>query len=584
MDVPFPEANQAAFQDRADYLIRFYADARGNQPVGLIELACRLRLEDWNEESNEQLGQMLDDPHGDMFWMIPTALIFLEAPVAMEARKRIRRLWRSYTPYRGDTENHWLMYYASLYLMSEGDPESGADTWFNGRSASENMAEAREYLSHWAQHTFDEGQTEFDSPHYLSFFVAPLAMLYGYARDPDVKKLADTMLTLMIADFAADQLNGLYVGAFSRVYPEPALERWRNPSTTYAWLLFNNVPLNPDPVNRVLPRIGYRPHGMAAILALSGWSPAPQLQEVAADRSGIKTHLERHRTRRRLRYARSEVPICKMNFMDEDYAVGSTQGGLLQPIQQHTWEVFWKTPHPFDGWNVLFTLHPYSSEHEAGMYFPEEPLLSVAQFAASEKPTYDRADKWTGGSPFERVFQDRNTVIALYDIPPGTRFPFISGYFSRRLSILDDSAGSGWVVAHGDNIMIGYYPLCPFTWQDEPGGDRRLHSTFLRNGAVVHTDRAPNYNGPQDFLKTLGKSAIDVQKSPELQVRFTTPDERELVAQFYRGFSVNGDTVRYDAWPRYDGDFMSTTRAGDVLISPNSSQPLQLRRDSLELS
>jgi len=49
-------------------------------------------------------------------------------------------------PYRGDTENHWLLYYTSLYLMAQMYPDQPGDTWFTGKSSAENMADARQQL------------------------------------------------------------------------------------------------------------------------------------------------------------------------------------------------------------------------------------------------------------------------------------------------------------------------------------------------------------------------------------------------------------------------------------------------------
>src|SRR5690606_5496402 len=390
----------------------------------------------------------------------------------------------------------------------------------------------------------------------------PLALLYGYARDARMKQLAGTMLTLLAADFAADQHGGLYAGAFSRVYPQPTLERWRNGSTTWSWLLFGNIPLKPDPINRVLQRGGYRPHGMAVILAMSGYEPPEAVVRLANDRTRPFEHYEPHRTRRRIRYARPVEPIRKTTYMHPHYAVGSVQGGLLQPIQQHTWEVLWKTPHPFDGWNVFFTVHPYSDPLEMGMYFGEEPLRMIGELGASEKPTYDRADKWTGGSPYERVYQHRNVVVALYDIPPGTRFPHVSGFVSRRLTILKDEASedaptqaepSRWFVAYGDDVRIGCYPIAPFEWRDEEGGgrggDRRMHTPHAKSGFVVVAVSTDEYPDPADFLAALVASPVEAARYPVPRVRFTAPGGTTIDVTYDGAFLVDGVADDMAAWP-----------------------------------
>ena len=64
-------------------------------------------------------------PTGDMFWMFPvTAIAYLDqGQLSDSARQALRRSLKTYMPYRGDTENHWLLYYTTLYLMSQLWPD-----------------------------------------------------------------------------------------------------------------------------------------------------------------------------------------------------------------------------------------------------------------------------------------------------------------------------------------------------------------------------------------------------------------------------------------------------------------------------
>ena len=281
----------STYADRCAALVAYYADRqqRGDErpALGYIEIAARLAMGRPLAEILPLLTPRLDASAGDMFWMVPMAFLqhLGQGRLPEDMLARMRGLWRTYTPYRGDTENHWLQYYASLYLLAQLYPADPAETWFNGRSAQENLAEAEAYIAHWVELTTTGGQGEFDSPHYLPFFLAPLAMLYGFASDPVMRTRSGMMLDYLIADFAVDTLDGLYVGAFSRIYPEPTLERWRNGSTTLAWLLFGTAPFRPDAINVVLPSAGYRPHGVVLMLALSGYEPPEVIRRIAADRS-----------------------------------------------------------------------------------------------------------------------------------------------------------------------------------------------------------------------------------------------------------------------------------------------------------
>ncbi|NNE34476.1 MAG: hypothetical protein HKN13_04530, partial [Rhodothermales bacterium] len=423
------ERLRAEYQTRREHLVEYFAslDETGySGRVGLFELIARthqLRLggarsgDPVVSDSVSILNDFLEDPHGDMFWMLPMAALQVVGAEVLprDVLKRMRDQWRTYTPYRGDTENHWLMYYASLLIMSERYPADASSTWFNGRSSNENRAEATAYLKHWFRLVLESGQCEFDSPHYLPMYLAPLALIRGFSTNEEMRHEADVMLDVLVADFAADSLNGLYVGAFSRIYPEPVLARARNPSTTFSWLLFGNVPLNPDAINIILRRTGYRPHAAAVLLAISGYEPAPELYRAATDRSTPYVHRELKRSRNHLRYARRRyAEVFKYAYVRKEFAMGSIATlpadvgdeslrgtGLVQPIQQHTWELFWNTGDPGDEGNLLFAIHPYSSADEMGLFFPEEPRMMTKLVVSQEKPTYDLASKWTGGSPYE---------------------------------------------------------------------------------------------------------------------------------------------------------------------------------------
>lgn len=566
----FQEPSGTSYAERRDALIQYYADRapEGYYPhIGLIEVAARLFLKRPFASVEADLHRLLADPHGDMFWMYPMVLTHYAGQQVLPdaVQHQMRALWRTYTPYRGDTENHWLLYYASLYLICQAYPDDPAHTWFNGRSARENKDEAEAYIAHWITLTTTQGQGEYDSPHYLPFFLAPLALLYGFAKDSTMRQRAQMMLDYLIADFAVDTLHGLFVGAFSRVYPEPALTRWKNGSTSFAWLLFGNTPFRPDAVNVVLPRIGYRPHATAAILAMSGYEPPPVLVALANKRDQPYIHRERKRTRHRIRYStQRNVPVYKYTRMHSAYALGSTQGRLLQPIQQHTWELLWATDDPHEGYNVLFTIHPYASAYELGMYFPEEPKLLAETVAQHEKNTYNRGDKWTGASPYEQVFQHEDALIALYSLPADIRFPYIRGYFSRTLRhVVEDE--SGWLFAQGGHVFIAYYPLAPFVWQDGSGGDRRLHSPHRQNGAVVHVAPASDFADFARFREAICVLPLTVSTKPVPHVQFTTLNGDQLAMTYGETPEVNQHPVDYANWPLFDGPHLQSSGTDQVL-------------------
>ena len=560
------------FEQRREHLIAFFADRSPDAycgRVGEIEVACRMKRGDAYEDYAAPLRSILSDPHGDMFWMLPMTLLYyagrdtLPADVVVE----MRRQWKTYTPYRGDTENHWCMYYSAMYLMTQAFPDEPGSEWFNGRSSEENFVEATEYLEYWFNLVRRRGLSEFASPHYLPFYLSPISMLFGYATDRKMVGNAKSMLDLLIADFGATTLGGVYVGAHSRVYPEPLLERFRNGSNTFAWLLFGNTDFRPDAVNIVLDRIGYRPHGAAAYLAISGYRPDRILHAIGTNRTDPYVHLERKRSRTRIRrYLPRSKDVYKTTYVCPEYAVGSIDGHLVQPVQQHSWEVQWTPAIPGTGFNMLFCLHPYWSADEMATYFPEEPELLAERVVHEKKPTYTSENKWTGGSPYQRIAQERDAIIVLFDIAQGVSHPHIDAYFSRHLTDLRETS-DGWIVGRGGDAWIGYFPLAEYEWINEMGGDRRLRSYFLKNGAVVQVAPVSHFDSIDSFSDALAERIPTFNVTEVPSVRFETLRGSVIDFEYDSEPIVNGEPVSYDDWPLYRGPFINVDNDGEISIS-----------------
>ncbi len=528
---------------------------------------------DW---ARDRLVAINDPPRGDMFWMVPMVLVMHAGRDHWneEDWRFIRNLWRSYFPYRGDTENHWVMYYVSLYLASEWFPDAGPEAWYNGKSSQENMAGARSYILDWVRVTTSYGQGEYDSPKYIEEFVRPMALLAGWARDPELRQIGGMMLDYLLLDYAAENLNGLYGGAHSRVYPRDTLQPASTAAAALGWFLFNQG----DAQIR----------GTLILLAMSGYVPPPILHRIAHDRGEPYVHRELKRTRWRLRNAgpdafevdgRSTVPVYKYSYVHPDYILGSSQGGLLQPIQQRTWSLIWREEDPSGVSNTMFGLHPYSSPFEGTMYFPAD-WDTVTDLIARSKADYDSPDKLASGSPYEEVFQHKSALIALYDIPQGTRFPLIHTLFSRDLRhrVIDDE--SGWIFARGGPVYIAYRPLAEGDWkpvdwtglmhggaggwfsagfEEYARGSESFVSRSLKNGYIVQVAPVAGFESYGDFREAIRALPLEYSLEPEPAVAFTCLDGYELEARHGSVPAVDGVPLDYDAWPLFDGPF---ARAG----------------------
>lgn len=563
-DPEIPNAGELdrALQQRRDSLIAFYAgraDPSDLTQGGYFEVAANLYRRQNLEWAVARLDSLMVAPRGDMFWMYPfVTVMYAGQDVLPEATQRkMRDLWRTYHPYRGDTENHWALYYASLYLAAQMYPDEPGSAWFNGKSSQENLDEAEEYLRSWTDLTTTMGQGEYDSPHYMRVFLAPMAMLFAYAEDPAMRQRASMVLDYLIADFAAESLHGLSGGAHSRIYEREVIVPWRAAGASrMAWLLFGNTP--------------FASSGESLIVALSGYAPGPLLHGIATDRSRPYVHRELKRTRHRMRYSDvRNAPVYKYTYVRPEYVLGSTQGGLLQPIQQQTWSLIWNVDDPREERNTLFSLHPYSSPTELGTYFAELPEF-VTELVTRSKAEYDSPDKLTGGSPYEQVVQHEDALIALYNIEPGTRFEHVNAFFSADLTEVEGDP-SGWIFARGGDAYIAYHPLAPYTF--EPQADvwdstlvhRRLVSPHLKNGAVVQVAPASQFASMEAFQAAVRALPLETHTAPVPSVRFTTLSGDRMEAAYGETPRINGTLVDYAGWPLYEGPFMTAAPGSRTL-------------------
>jgi hypothetical protein len=549
-------AQTPPFEQRVRSVVEAYAHPAASGPLGYANIAAKLWLREDPALCSRRLEELLAAPTGDMFWMYPVAAIaYLDrGQLTDSARRALRDSFRTYMPYRGDTENHWVMYYTSLYLMAQLWPGQDGTQWYTGKSSAENLREAAGWLEHWVHLTTTRGQGEYDSPNYMGLYFLSMSYLSVWARDPAMQKRATMMLDFLTADYAAEEIDGVYVGAHSRVYDREVLEKWNVASSDFGWVLFGlGHPLLP-PSNPIL-----------FYVVSSAYQPPEILQRISTDRSQPYTEYERKRTRNRWRFFDDlHGPVYKTTYVRREYAVSSDQGGTLQPIQEHSWDVTWSVPDPRGVQNTLFSLNPHSSLHELETYFTFPADIGISGVVSSKK-SYDSPDKFVGGSPYEKIFQDQDTIVALYDIAPGARFPHINGFFSKDLAEVSEDP-SGWIFARGGDALIACRPLQPYTWKPIEGGGRRLFSPYLKNGIVVQVAARSEFADMPAFRRAILALPLEFQLEPTPSVRFHSLRGRTLEFTYDDAPRVNGTPLDYAHWPLFGGPFLEAPVDSEILI------------------
>ena len=215
------------------------------------------------------------------------------------------------------------------------------------------------------------------------------------------------------------------------------------------------------------------------------------------------------------------------------------------------------------------------------MQFATYPEPMTRRVAAEGKPSYDAADKILGCSPYERVFQDLDTVIALYNIPQGSQFEQVNGFFSKDLdaTVEDDS---GWIFARGGRAYLAYRPLAPYHWiphldyRRSPSsqgyayyrthtGGRILVSPHRKNGTIVQAAATDEFASFEEFQSAMRALPLTFTLDPVPSVTMTTLRGKQVVFAFDELPVVDGTPVDYSQWKLFEGPHLNAEVGGRKL-------------------
>ncbi len=236
-------------------------------------------------------------------------------------------------------------------------------------------------------------------------YVTPMLLLYEFAEEPAIRQLAGMMLDLLLADYLTESLDGAYCGGHSRVIDVGG------GATTENRVVRPPLPLR----GRHRPSRRHRRPGRSSPRSRATGPRASSTAIANRRDDALRAHGAKARPQRDPLRPALNPPVHKYDYMTPGYGLGSLQGGILQPIQQHTWDVTWLGSAEN---STLFTVHPSVSARELAMFFPEE-IHGLTRTITAQKGSYASPDKLVSASAFEKVFQHENVLLALYQVPPG---------------------------------------------------------------------------------------------------------------------------------------------------------------------
>jgi hypothetical protein len=458
-------------------------------------------------------------------YRLTTAYVLLRDSMAEDVKQDIELVWAELPVRPFEAEHERVCYFTALYLTTH---YFGNDAvWFNGRSREENQRESRSFLLHWMKQVTEAGQEEFDSPTYGAAVFTAMLLLRDHATDDGMRKRAELVGQWLLADFAHDYLGGAYAGAHAREHMLSAMKPIASDMSSIGWLYFGDGP-------RPFSRDQY-------FASLSSFEVLPEIIDLATHRQEPYEAWEQKPRPKPLRDNGliGSGPLWKYMYMDPLYAIGSIGGGLITHREQHTWDVTWIPDNP-EKPATLFLMQPYSDANSLTPFLPHSEELALRSTATLD-PYHGTVTKIVGGSPFEDVFQHKNTLIALYDIGTVTRFPVLTGFLPPDVKAMDiDSAKSGWITINTGDVYIALFPFKRYRIAEGAYG-RHFISYEKRNGAIVQV-AGRNAVGPyEQFVKRIKAGKVDLSRlESDMSIRYVTIFGDTLSMTYHGTRTVNG--------------------------------------------
>jgi hypothetical protein len=529
----------------------------------------------WSIHTRLQLGQTSDDmitevvarglnadmagfskpQTGGPFHVLPAMLLLSrwENRLPQNVIDMIHRFMTRGMLERGNTENHWLMFYAANLLAAERWRDE--TVFWNGRPPAAMEAEATRWISGNIDRTAMVGHHEYDSPGYHIEHMMPLIGLYEHTTNDDLQAKVEKVLAMLVGDAALEYFYGSWAGGHSREgYRENTWTRV-GPIRPLQYLYFGGEPFNED----------FHLHQAFAFPALvAAYRPPALFADIAWDRDIPHVVKKSKAPRNIYRHTdESAKPVRKYTYMSRSFALGTSQIGLpgdsAGPIDLISWDLHWRG----EKHQAKVTCnHPFISQSRFSAFLTPIPQ-TAGRAVGSDKPYLQRPDRLFGASPFERMMQHEGTTLILYRIPESDACPFANLYLPKGV---DWTELDGWLFGNLDDFYLAVRPIGPYEWLEirESRNDAIMvtNSDLIdgwllriqdRNaGLVVEAVEAGDVASFEAYCESRSGQDVDVSGWPsKAQVSVTTHDGKAMVLDYDGAHSIDGAVIDYDAWPMY---------------------------------
>jgi hypothetical protein len=206
-------------------------------------------------------------------------------------------------------------------------------------------------------------------------------------------------------------------------------------------------------------------------------------------------------------------------------------------------------------------------------YFDFGETVDVLERIFRERPYYGDPNKWIEGSPFEELFQQENSIIALYDIPGTEINKHMNGFFPKNIQ-KRISDPDGWIFCQSDAIYFAVKTFTQGTWH-EADDHFRLTLNNTKTGLVMEVAQLSEYPSFEAFQKQIKQNKLDVDLE-KLTVNYTNSRGDTLAFTHGKNRTLNGKKIDFTTWPMFDGPFINAEMGSKIFEITYGSEKVVL--------
>ncbi|MDD5199428.1 MAG: dockerin type I domain-containing protein [Terrimicrobiaceae bacterium] len=531
---------------------------------------------------------------------------------------------RMYFWYGGGTENHHLMRLSNGYLLAQKFP---AATWLpdypNPKRSDRPdlplgtarvsslvlMSHNKEELRRQGSLRFDRSFSEASSPNYIPAHLIPMLNLYEFAQDPEVKRIAEGIITHILAHLSVNVYRGYILDPYPRFYNSvytnggigPGVDDGnKNDTVLLNWLYWNQC--RPEAARMT----NWGDCLFTVYPALSSYRPPAALDRIAnlaSDNAG-KAHWvltsEPIWAVGGAYDARVNDALRRRVWRDREFAVGSMVGYYV-PNTTHIQDGsrFGIAYRSTDRLQYIQAGHPYWLADESGLNWwqaPHSPFMQVAHYKNTAIIMFNipSTDPWPNSSPGRPDFYFTDRTLNPPQIRRSEHANALRTECAMRYPLSMDETdavanadGTTWYFLHEGNTYIGIRTLtAPGAPQDYAGVWKSLFATAVPHGGRSQTGfvveiGTSTASGGQFADFAAFKAALTPRQPsvawgsgtmPSLSVQYTNSQNVTLSASYdtnltsdsqgrvrmFPSVSVNGAPDLSDPWPDIDARLDAT--------------------------